>query len=97
MAHENKSNAESLREDKPTKVNFYRLLKKHKKVVVVVTKFNKQSFSSPNSVVLCNIWSPHSPTTRVTAPNTLTFSVILLNIYKLNKKQNRILKSMFNM
>jgi hypothetical protein len=55
MVHENKSNAESLREDKPTKVNVYRLLKKHKKVVVVVTKFNKQSFSSPNSMVLCNI------------------------------------------
>jgi hypothetical protein len=41
MVHKNTSNAESLREEKPNKVNLYRLLKKNEKVVVVVTKFNK--------------------------------------------------------
>lgn len=41
MVHENTSNAESLWEEKLTKVNFYRRLQKNEKGVVVVTKFNK--------------------------------------------------------
>ena len=41
MVHEKTSNAESLWEEKLTKINVYRLLQKNEKVVAVVTKFNK--------------------------------------------------------